>query len=59
MFNEAADAYEAALAQAPESTQLLLAAIVAQRQVGNREREQALRKRLPSGTKVPGDLLTK
>ena len=55
LLNEAADAYEAALAEDSDSTQLLIAAIAAQRQIGNTEREQILRRRLPHGAKVPGD----
>jgi len=55
LYNEAADEYEAALAAAPNSTPLLLAAISAQQQTGNKAREEALRKRLPPSVKVPGD----
>ena len=55
LINEAADEYEAALRVAPESTPLLLAAISEHQQTGNKAREEALRKRLPPGTKVPRD----
>jgi hypothetical protein len=53
MFPQAAEEYEAALAQAPQSLELLLRTIVAQRGVGNSAREQELTKRLPAGTEAP------
>jgi hypothetical protein len=52
---EAAEEYEAALTAAPQSTSLLIAAIITEEQIGNASRGKALRKRLPSGTHVPGD----
>lgn len=53
MFPQAAEEYEAALAKAPQSRDLLMRTIVAQRRVGNSAREQELSKRLPAGTEVP------
>jgi hypothetical protein len=53
MFAQAAAEYEAALARAPQSSELLMRTIVAQRKVGNSARELALTKRLPAGTEVP------
>jgi hypothetical protein len=53
MFSQAAAEYEAALARAPQSSELLMRTIVAQRKVGNSARELALTKRLPVGIEVP------
>ncbi|MCU1267891.1 MAG: hypothetical protein JWM21_4209 [Acidobacteria bacterium] len=53
MFPQAAAEYEAALAQAPESRELLIRTIVAQRVVGNYPRARELTDRLPAGTQVP------
>jgi len=53
MFPQAAEEYEAALARAPQSRELLLRTIVAQRRVGNSAREQELSRRLPAGTDLP------
>lgn len=47
MFGEGADEYEAALALAPESEELLRRTIEAHRQTGNADREAALTRRLP------------
>ena|SRR5579871_5577969 len=55
MYNDAADEYEAALREAPESTSLLIAAIVTQEDIGNFPRGKELRMRLPAGVHVPGD----
>jgi hypothetical protein len=53
IFSEAAEEYEAALKVAPESRDLLIRTILAQRSTGNFNREEQLRKRLPPGTAVP------
>lgn len=53
MDSEAAEEYEAALAAAPESRDLLIRTIQAQRKIGNFARAKELEQRLPAGTKIP------
>ena len=55
LYGEAVDEYEAALTEAPDSTSLLVAAILAEERIGNTPRGNALRKRLPPGAHGPGD----
>jgi hypothetical protein len=52
MFPEAATEYEAALAQAARSIELLTRTIVAQRQIGNMQRARELTRRLPAGVSL-------
>jgi hypothetical protein len=53
LYTEAAEEYDGALKQAPESIQLLRNAIMAQRWTGNLAREQELSRRLAPGMKPP------
>jgi hypothetical protein len=53
MFTEAAEEYEAALAQAPKSIDLLKRTIQAHKRTGNFVREEALTRRLPKGIELP------
>ena len=53
LYAEAADEYEAALKLAPESADLLLHAVAAQRSTGNYARERELVRQLPSGIAPP------
>jgi hypothetical protein len=53
MFTEAAAEYEAALAQAPKSIDLLKRTIQAHKRTGNFAREEALAQRMPKGMELP------
>lgn len=53
MLTEVVDEYEAALAEAPDSRDLLVATIIANRNIGNLPRARELVKRLPPGMKLP------
>jgi hypothetical protein len=53
MLAEVVEEYEAALAEAPDSRNLLAATIVANRNIGNSLRARDLLKRLPPGANVP------
>lgn len=53
MVVEVAEEYEAALAETPESTDVLIDTILANRRTGNLARREELLRRLPPDTKVP------
>lgn len=53
MWNDAAEEYETALKLAPESRDLLLAALAVEISIGNGRRAAELRAKLPAGTAVP------
>jgi len=53
MLTEAVEEYEAALAETPDSRDLLMATIMANRNIGNSPRANEFVKRLPPGTKLP------
>jgi hypothetical protein len=53
MFPQAAEEYEAALSEAPDSRHLLMRTITAHRATGNFSRAWELKKRLPSGMSIP------
>jgi hypothetical protein len=53
LWNDAAEEYEAALKLEPASRELLLAALAAERDIGNTARVSELTEKLPAGTKVP------
>lgn len=53
VFPQAADEYESALREAPDSRHLLIRTIKAHRQTGNFLRARELEKRLPDGTNIP------
>lgn len=53
MVVEVAEEYEAALAETPDSTDLLIDTILAHQRTGNSPRREELLRRLPPDTKVP------
>ena len=55
LYSEAADEMEQALLASPENTDLRIATIWADRRSGNLAREEYHRKRLPPGTRIPGE----
>jgi hypothetical protein len=53
MWNDAAEEYESALELEPASQELMLAALTAERDVGNTARASELKAMLPAGVKAP------
>ena len=55
LYTQAAEVYEDALKTSPQSVNLRIAALFAQRRAGHVARAEYHRSRLPRGTIVPGD----